>query len=102
MAEYIDRDAVLNRLKDNLRAAQHWSVCYDCTMSAIETVEAAPAADVVEVRHGKPFPIYTSFEDFDGAHNHRLQTGWACPFCGSERIAQFCAACGAKMDGDGK
>lgn len=65
-------------------------------------LDAIPAADVVEVRHGIPDPIEEVYEDTDGAHVYRHIVGYACPFCGSDRIAKYCADCGAKMDEEDK
>lgn len=68
-------------------------------LDPIEYLDEVPAADVGEARHGVPNPIEEIYEDTDGAHVYRHLVGYECPFCGSDRIAKYCADCGAKMDG---
>lgn len=92
MDEYIKRrDAVEAIHASNMTAA------IDQIIGGNAIIDV-PAADIVAIRRGEPFPRYELFEDDDGAHIHRVQTGWGCPFCGSSHIAKFCADCGAKMD----
>lgn len=89
MAEYIKRDAAIERLEKlfQLQAA-----------TARTIIDAIPAADVVEVRHAKFMPT----KNFSGLK---------CSACGARvkngawRTHNWCYACGAKMDGgadDGK
>lgn len=95
MKEYIEREAAIE-----LGKKQSCAGIIDggdfCNISA-NMLRNIPAADVVEVRHGIPDPIEETYED--GAHVYRHIVGYACPFCGSDRIAKYCADCGAKMDG---
>ncbi|MBO4854069.1 MAG: hypothetical protein J5482_02840 [Oscillospiraceae bacterium] len=97
MKEYIEREAVLDTLaKDDLKRTDEEKVavlyCYD-------RIKKVPAADVVEVRHGK-WIIRNS-----GAYG---QTQTFCSVCkkhsgiGSKRqTPPYCPKCGAKMDGGG-
>lgn len=76
MDEYISRQAALKAI-------------YTSTAPALE-VKAMPAAEVVEVRHGRWI-----FDDFDG-------DGWdyQCSECHgySKGSYDYCYHCGAKMD----
>ena len=108
MKEYIEREAAIKKLNDHLHAmiddapiSQGTKDIYEMAYRHVEDVlrKLIPAADVVEVRHGIPDPIEETYEDTDGAHVYRHIVGYACPFCGSDRIAKYCADCGAKMDG---
>ena len=62
----------------------------DLEKTVTAVYESAPAADVVEVRHGR-----WTFDDFDG-------DGWdyQCSECGgySKGSYDYCYHCGAKMD----
>ena len=62
----------------------------------LEKIEKAPAADVVEVRHGRWHDVYmSSASSFVGT----------CSVCGKSNdippvpLAKYCPNCGAKMDG---
>lgn len=62
-------------------------------------INNAPAADVVEVRHGE----WTLIGNGNGRPIH-----WKCSVCGYETLdavngdTDFCPNCGAKMDGERK
>lgn len=77
--EYIPRKAVLK-------------IIYTSTAPALE-VKAMPAADVVEVRHGKWID-----ERQEGLSSFSAE----CSLCGKRTLAYFhyyyCPNCGAKMD----
>jgi len=77
--------------------ASHMTIAVD-EIRGGNAILGVPAVDVVAPRRGEPLPRYELFEDDDGAHIHKVQTGWGCPFCGSSHVAKFCADCGAKMD----
>jgi len=119
MAEYIDRNAFIQRYRalycmdcisrkgyKNGKLVTLYKIgeapCRSCREDDVLcALENYPVADVVEVRRGKPLPSYEPFEDYDGAHIHRVQTGWECPFCGCDGARNFCPNCGAKMDEEG-
>lgn len=89
MAEYIDREALIGRLRRNLTACNPNTFSERCYADAIETVKYFPAADVAPVRHG-----------------HWIEDGdyQICSECGEEHCwdeyrAAYCDSCGAKMDG---
>ena len=96
MAEYIERDAVLEKCREiaacewNHRASPvSWADAYE---QFAEDVEALPSVDVAPVRHG------------------RWECGKPCPVCGRDRFEgldadiwadwepPYCPNCGAKMD----
>ncbi len=102
MAEYIDRNELIKRLETSISS---WG--RDCNSNAptmvrayqdvLHRVKSIPAADVVEVRHGK--------WDYDIS-----DVGWtdySCSVCRNittvegqnEDLYSFCPYCGAKMDG---
>ena len=70
------------------------------------TVEAvfksAPAADVVEVRHGR----WHRFSKGSGSYNGAiiLSDAFQCTICKESfwNKSNYCPSCGAKMDGDGE
>lgn len=94
--EYIERGALgigkANRdLFDDPKYADGWN-------SAIEIIETAPAADVVEVKHGEIVETI-----IDG----KMNRVFSC--CGKDFtqltqwiIPNYCPNCGAKMDGERK
>lgn len=63
---------------------------------AMDVLDTVPAADVVEVRHGRWHDVYmSSASSFVGT----------CSVCGISNdippvpLAKYCPSCGAKMDG---
>ena len=78
MAEYIDKQAFLDRMK---RTSRYFNVKFD--------IESFPAADVAPVVHGR------KIEDGD------IGCFWLCSLCGEclPYGANYCPHCGAKMDG---
>lgn len=82
--EYIEREKVLEIAKDEYYSDFHRSMA-DLT-SLEELLEDTPAADVVEVKHGK----WT--DNYNGTS--------ICSVCGGKSPnMNFCGRCGAKMDG---
>ena len=94
MAEYIEREALLKDIGETVL----FSVRGDAELPTPEMrgankvkdrIKAAPAADVVEVRHGV-------WKD--------TVTGYVCSVCRSHEMTKrflYCPNCGAKMDGKG-
>lgn len=95
MSDYISREALIDRLNNNLSACNHGTFSEMCYADAIETVKNLPAADVEPVRHGAWYP---RFEDW-----RQQQEGNKCSVCGFEyygtgiRSFHYCPNCGAKM-----
>ena len=75
MRDYISRESALKAI-------------YTSTAPALE-VKAIPAADVVEVRHGR----WIKFSRGDVCSECQYQTGRY------EHGGNYCPTCGAKMDG---
>lgn len=61
MAEYIKREAVIDRLKRNLDACNPGSFSELCYRDAIETVKCFPAADVAPVVRCKDCKHYRNY-----------------------------------------
>jgi hypothetical protein len=115
MAEYIEREAILESLRESHKALkeiykglkfpvekQIASAQLTTFIECILRVKNAPAADVVEVKHG-----YWQ----DKFNRNRMATQSFCSVCGkhsgiggieSNRHKPYCPNCGAKMDGERK
>lgn len=89
--EYIEREAATRILTDSADAYGTFSAERSVYLTARERVQNIPAADVVEVVHGK-------WDDsLDGITPY-------CSICGRShklmvRTPNYCPNCGAKMDG---
>lgn len=85
MSKYIDREAFLEHMK---RTSRYFTVKFD--------IENFPAADVVEVRHGRWIEKTA----------HVRHSYFECSNCGAHENkhtaikGRFCWSCGAIMDGD--
>lgn len=101
MAEYIDREAVLEicetEYQERLRMLDY---CGDTVAWNIgHAIKAMPAANVAPVVHGR---WEQCFEDW-----RKQIVGDKCSACGFEHYGtsigyyHYCPNCGAKMDGDG-
>ena len=86
MAEYVERDKVLAK-------AAPVEGCFSDMVSAYD-VASIPAADVVEVVHGRWFIVYDKETD--------APIGHACSACKKFNQARnnYCPNCGAIMDGE--
>lgn len=106
MAEYIEREALMRRIKE-IHCAEcdsyHGVRCRACWVDdTLDYIDSEPAADVAPVRHGRW--ITTSGEVFPGssqflcyAHKHE-ECGFQ--YVGlNENEYDHCPKCGAKMDG---
>ena len=92
MAEYIEREAVLEFVEPDARPflAEH--------------IKSIPAADVRPMVRGEWIPDYDYAEyDYDGstplAEPRKFQDGWQCSLCGRYMPSEtnFCPNCGADM-----
>lgn len=90
MSDYISREALIDRLNNNLSACNHGTFSEMCYADAIETVKNLPAADVEPVRRGR------KIEDGD------IGGFWLCSLCGEwlPYGANYCPSCGARMGGE--
>ncbi len=99
MAEYIERDALMRRIKE-IHCAEcdsyHGVRCRACWVDdTLDYIDSEPTADVVPVRQG------------------RWKCNKPCPVCGGDRFEgldadiwadwepPYCPNCGAKMDLEG-
>ena len=96
MAEYIEREALMRRIKE-IHCAEcdsyHGVRCRACWVDdTLDYIDSEPAADVAPVRHGrwecnKPCPVCGG-DRFDGL-DADIWADWQPPYCPN---------CGAKMD----
>lgn len=97
--EYIERGAVLKTppfTKYGGDSSEYAEGYLDCIEEARNAVNDAPAADVVEVRHGEWIES-----------THWGEWYYDCPFCDDgfakrgrcETLPNFCSNCGAKLTG---
>lgn len=90
MKKYIEREAAVDKLIPICKSASFRNRnVLSTARKCLEAIEAIPAADVVEVRHGRWIE--------DGNNQY-------CSECGEEHSwidyrADYCDVCGAKMDG---
>lgn len=85
MAEYIEREALLKKMKN-------WHE----KISLIECVNSMPAADVAPVRHG-----YWVIDDYNTRECHCSECDWPAPRDVYEYHREqtgYCPVCGAKME----
>ena len=103
MAEYIERDKVIQLLLDACLECKDGCIefdgflpdCTQCVMGECKVeILRLPVVDVSPVKHGK---WETEICD-DGFGAYNL---FVCSLCGSESAKRFnyCRECGAKMDG---
>ena len=104
MDEYIEREALMRRIKE-IHCAEcdsyHGVKCRACWVDdTLDYIDCEPAADVEQVRHGRWIM---------GTGENGLQAGYReCSRCGEivkygyslYGVHNFCNYCGARMDGD--
>lgn len=99
MAEYIEREALLTKMK-KLFSKEELKVntSNDIARAAILLVEYEPSADVAEVRHGKLIDCIETGTSVAGVDITGL-VGYQCSLCGryEGKKEPYCN-CGAKMD----
>lgn len=104
MAEYIEREALMRRIKE-IHCAEcdsyHGVRCRACWVDdTLDYIDSEPAADVTTVRHGRwdDSGRYT----FPSGNTAVRCTNCGCALTESEyRLNNwnYCPVCGAKMDG---
>ena len=91
---YIDKDKLLQDIAETVIFSvrpDRPSAELRGARKIIDRIEAAPTADVVEVKHGRWIPVKLT----------RRTTEYKCSICGRwERTEQPYCNCGAKMDGE--
>jgi hypothetical protein len=87
MAEYIEREALIAAIENDCPEMVNYS-----KREAIDCIKAEPAADVVEVKHGRWI-----WDEHPGEYLEEEYC--SCPFCGkdSDWEHNFCPNCGADM-----
>ena len=104
MAEYIEREAMIKRLKCSPLFLGHLLLLKD---GVVDLVKRQPAADVVEVRRGK----WVADDKFDNGKSSIFHCSECCysratsVLYTAEKLAvddPYCKKCGAKMDGKGE
>ena len=105
MAEYIERDKVLEEINDRISNIAFTSP-YQREIEAIvvgmerarDSVEDAPAADVAPVVHGR-WEVEIDFDEFWGDLDY-----YKCSVCGNRELRDaqtpYCPNCGARMRGE--
>lgn len=103
MAEYIEREALMRRIKE-IHCAEcdsyHGVRCRTCWVDdTLDYIDSEPAADVAPVRHGRwiePSRLYY------GAKQYECSLCYSDTFWKKHSITEkypHCPNCGAKMDG---
>lgn len=95
MARYIDKDKLVNKLKEDCATLvkEWWFDDYvQGYSSAIDDVVAEPTADVQEVKHGEWITVGEGITERTVCSNCKSQKGGFMK-------PPFCNQCGAKMDG---
>ena len=94
MAEYIEREAVLDVLNNNIVLFESWPHLLNGKECLARAVKNAPAADVAPVVHGE-----WKLPTING--KPLLITNFTCSVCGefSHEETNYCPNCGARMDG---
>lgn len=89
MADYISREALIQRLNRNLSACNKGTISELCYRDAICTVEHLPTAEVEPVRRGERQTV-------DG----REHLGVYCSSCNQwyDNKFNYCPNCGRKLD----
>lgn len=89
MAEYIEREALLEKVKE---LSNTYSITGLASVHIIKAIEDAPKVDVVEVKHGE-WITPTKIRSMTIPVPH-------CSLCGNVPCDKvlYCPYCGAKMD----
>ena len=101
MAEYIEREALLNDLENSIVIScktENIPQVQRVLSKIINCIKDHPTADAAEVRHGKWLTRYIYNSLSDGT-----QVRWdakSCSICMHTQscVNDYCPACGAKMD----
>ena len=100
MAEYIERETLVERLTRNLNACNPGKFYEMCYQDAINTVIAFPAADVAPVRHGRwDKSVESKLDTHTGEYwEEEYYNCLECDYT-SDWKSPYCPNCGARMDG---
>ena len=103
MAEYIEREALMRRIKE-IHCAEcdsyHGVRCRACWVDdTLDYIDSEPAADVTPVRHGYWRPILHVGGKTDYECSCCLGIIADVPDDDEHDLCAWCSMCGAKMDG---
>lgn len=96
MAEYIEREALMRKIKE-IHCAEcdsyHGVRCRACWVDdTLNYIDSEPAADVAPVRHGRWLCVDTDTEQFFLCNRCKKKEYWE---------SNYCPNCGCKMDLEG-
>ena len=104
MGDYINRDELLKirpfncyMVLSTCQYDEHDEGFLDCADEAREAIKMFPAADVVEVKHGK----WQLDKEKSKGHVENIYICSSCGICeawGETEKTSYCPNCGAKMD----
>jgi hypothetical protein len=101
MAEYIEREALLKEIsrRRNISKTSFPKQNF-CVSDVLHSIYDAPAADVVEVRHGE----WIEHIEKPKWLEDDVDIYYECSVCGASGIGKtpYCHNCGAKMDRKGE
>ena len=94
MAEYIEREALMRRIKEFHCAecdSYHGVRCRACWVDdTLDYIDSEPATDVAPVRHGRWLRVDTDTEQFFLCNRCKKKEYWE---------SNYCPNCGCLMDG---
>ena len=102
MKEYIERAAVEKFIEGGLNSSDKNKAFGHDAIEIMAEIHYMPAADVVEVRHGRWF--FTEYEFFtcsvcgESYYNGAESTAQAESYLNSGHTYKYCPNCGARMD----
>ena len=115
MAEYIERDALIQKYRSEIEKMREYAIntpngddenVLECRgeltgmRMALEFIQRYPAADVVEVRHGRWIVFNDGTEESPQRDHMRCSVcGWYWSIPEHRTVFSRCPNCGAKMDG---
>ena len=94
MTEYIEREAGIKAIENDLPEQVHYS-----REDAADCIRYIPAADVATVRHGRWVQVICHEEFEDGFVDRVKECCSVCHAPNGRKTTNYCPDCGAKMDG---
>ena len=88
MAEYIEKEKLFDCLDIKNALGGHYGI-------SLTAINAIPAADVVEVKHGRW--IYNNMGGWKCSECNNQAPFWC--MASTQNLSDYCPNCGAKMDG---
>lgn len=107
MKEYIEREEIMKKFADHVKRSNNSDFAPTPTWNqALQIVEDAPTADVVEVKHGewwyRPNLIKTKVTKWPVAECDKCGMTFCDVINCMSEMYHYCPNCGAKMDGGGE